>query len=209
MKACRLTVVVFGVAMFCVSAMAQIPIYDECFGRVLIGRPVPPFDCNGSGTADNCLATTGADDLPMPCTNGVDFGSIYFSFVASHTSARVRTDLNSIARASAYTVYEVDQNTPCDKSLWGQVGCSEDDSCTSRFLGDICVTGLTVGHEYVIQLVSWDAASCGSYTVDVRCPCPPPCGDGCCDAAAGEDWNTCPPDCPCPPCTTRNPLTLT
>ncbi len=146
---------------------------DECEGRI-------PILCDSNGTADNCVATTGPSDPIPSCTTGDNYGSVFFSFVATDTSARIRTDLNSVAGDSGYGVYRVNQAAPCDEAQWTEIGCSEDESQGPDYNGDICVQGLIPGDLYVIMLISWTAADCGSYTVDITCPCPAgPANDRC------------------------------
>ena len=135
---------------------------DECEGALSIA-------CGGSAATDNCTATSGVDDPSPSCAYG-EYGSVFFTFVATETSARVRTDLNSTGTDSEYAVYEVNQADICNETSWTELGCSQDEGL--GYNGDICVTGLTVGDTYVIMLTSYSSYTCDSYTVDIECPCP-------------------------------------
>ncbi len=140
---------------------------DECDGRTLL-------TCGTATVVDTTNGTTNANDPPGSCWIGAGAGSVFLEFVADASSARVRTDsAPAIGNAvdSEYVVFAVDQANPCDQSLWTQVGCSEDDG--AGLLGDICVTGLTVGDRYIIELGSFASGFQGQYTVEINCPCSP------------------------------------
>ena len=152
-----------GVFPFALGANAVPPANDECEGAIFV--PV-----GGSGTADNCEAADGVDDPEPSCAFGANFGSVYFKLVPTATSARIRTDLNSVAPDSDFAVYAVNQGIPCDETQWVEVGCAEDGDF--KFNGDICIEGLVPGDTYKILLVSFSQASCGEYLVDIESPCP-------------------------------------
>ncbi|MCH9034390.1 MAG: hypothetical protein IID42_07780, partial [Planctomycetes bacterium] len=124
--------VTLGGLAFCTAANAQAPTNDECEGAVTI-------TCGSSGTTNNCTATSGADDPFSSCTFGADFGSVYFTFQPTATSARIRTDLNSVAPDSEFVVYEVNHSNICDETQWTEVGCADDDPEDLGFNGNICV----------------------------------------------------------------------
>ncbi|MCH9002285.1 MAG: hypothetical protein IIC02_06900, partial [Planctomycetes bacterium] len=173
--------VTLGGLVFSTAANAQAPANDECEGAITI-------TCGSSGTTDNCAATKGADDPFSSCTFGADFGSVYFKFQPTATSARIRTDLNSVAPDSEFVVYEVNQSNICDETQWTEVGCADDDPEDFGFNGNICVEGLDTAKTYVVVLFSFSTASCGSYTVNIECPCSGTqvvCGDGV--IGTGED----------------------
>ncbi len=179
--------VTLGGLVFGTAANAQAPANDECEGAIAI-------TCGSSGTTDNCMATSGTNDPFSSCTFGVDFGSVYFKFQPTATSARIRTDLNSVAPDSEFVVYEVNQGDISDETQWTEVGCAEDDPVDFDFNGDICVEGLDTAKTYVIVLYSFSTASCGSYTVNVECPCAV-CGNGEIAGPEGcDDGNTTPGD---------------
>ncbi len=164
--------VTLGGLAFCTAANAQAPTNDECEGAITI-------TCGSSGTTNNCTATKGADDPFSSCTFGADFGSVYFKFQPTATSARIRTDLNSVAVDSEFAVYEVNQSNICDETQWSEVGCADDDLVDLCFNGDICVEGLDTAKTYVVVLFSFSTASCGSYTVNIECPCSGTAVDNC------------------------------
>ncbi len=151
-----------GVFVSMGGAFAAPPVNDTC-DNALVVTP------GSSGQTNNTEATFAPDDPELSCTMGPGFGSVFFEFVATETSARVRTDVDSVGLDSDFAVYAVDQNNPCDKSLWTEVGCSEDGSF--EFNGDICIEGLTVGDTYKIMLVSFTEGSSGEYTLQIDSPC--------------------------------------
>jgi hypothetical protein len=193
MKIWKLAIVVLAVGMFSVSAIAQ----DTCATAVGtgVGNPVSP--CGD-------LTPTG----PLGgCTSGGGLLDSWLSFVATDTTARIRTDLNSTGTDSDYIVHS---GTCAGLS---PIGCSEDDSGVSAYLGDIAVKGLTVGDTYYIQLGTWsDGCPNGPYVVDVIMP-NDSCGDGTvngndeCDVdGSGCTSGECDSDCTCVPATPALPV---
>ncbi len=180
--------VTLGGLVFSTAANAQAPANDECEGAITIA-------CGSSGTTNNCTATRGVKDPFSSCTFGADFGSVYFKFQPTATTARIRTDLNSVAPDSEFVVYEVNQVNICDETQWTEVGCADDDPADFGFNGDICIDGLDTTKTYVVVLFSFSTASCGSYTVNIECPCSGSetavCGDSVIEGGEGcDDGNT-------------------
>ncbi len=196
MKAYKLTVVVFAVAMFSVSVVAQ----DDCANAVVAA-------CNGAGVSvDPCSDTTPAGPLGS-CTLGGGLRDVWVTFVATDTSARIRTDLGSTGTDSDYVVYWVLQRDVCNEAGWVEIGCSEDDALCilPGRLGDICVSGLVVGDTYLIRLGTKAVCPNGPYSVNVKCPCAP------CQPADCNDSNACTTDtCPLPSdCCVNTPICTT
>lgn len=197
--------------------------------------------CDGSPCVDECpdgdcdegVCVGGANDTlacvnDMSCDGGANDGGncdprcilgandAWATFVATDTSARIRTDLNSVGTDSEYSVYEVDNSdiaggSGCNEAGWTLIGCSSDDaSVGSPWNGDITVSGLTPGDTYLIQLNSWYGMADAVYEVNIDCPTVGTvCGDGItsweegdeeCD---GDDTDncllTCEADCTCTP----------
>jgi hypothetical protein len=192
----KVLVALMAVAVFSVAAVAQ----DDCATAVAA-------TCNGAGAAlDPNTDTTPTGPLGS-CTGGGGVNDVWATFVATDTSARLRTDLNSTGTDSNFIVYAVDQLDQCNAGLWTEVGCSEDDDGAGGFLGDICIDGLTVGDTYVVQFGSYGDVG-GSYVLDVECPATgATCGDGVtscipgdeeCDGADDAACDIgCLPDCTC------------
>ncbi len=134
---------------------------DECEGRAALA-------CDQTTFADLIDATNGTDDIDPSCSTSTNPCTEYYEFVPSGTSARIRTDLNSTADDSVYTLYSVDQGDPCNEAAWTEVACSEDEV---GLLGDICVDGLTAGDSYVLMITGFAAFRCddGPYGIDVDC----------------------------------------
>jgi cysteine-rich repeat protein len=174
MKALKLAVVLLALGMCSVSAIAQ----DDCTTAVPVPTPLDPCsDTTPTGPLD-----TGA---PPNCTSGGGLLDVWSTFVASTTSARIRTDISSTGTDSDYLIYAGD----C-ANLGAPIGCSEDES---GFLGNICVGGLTPGNTYIIRMGTWgDFCPNGPYVVDIDTT-GAVCGDGAlaCDGSeACDDGNT-------------------
>ena len=147
------------------GALAQTPPpEDVCAGALLVTPGI-----TSSGQTFNDEATNSPDDPELSCTMGPGFGSVYFTFVATETSARVRTDLNSVGLDADFAVYAVDQGDQCNTSLWDEVGCNEDGEFL--FNGETCIEGLIVNNTYKIVLKSFTAGSSGDYTLQIESPC--------------------------------------
>ena len=166
------------------------PLEDVCLDALL----VVPGNTN-SGQTVNIDATNSTDDPDLSCAMGPGFGSVFFEFDATHTSARIRTDLNSTGQDADFGVYAVDQFNQCDTQAWAEVGCAEDDDTTLSGNTDTCIEGLIIGETYKIMLSSFTAGSSGDYTLQVDGPCtsgvPAVCGNGFIDDGEQcDDGNT-------------------
>jgi len=131
---------------------------DECFGAIDI-------PCGGMITASNASATVNPADPPFSCRfggPGLGVGSLWYTFVATDTTARVST-CNSAVPDTLVAVYEGD----CIGLT--EIACSED-QC--GLLSEVCVDPLSIGQTYYIRVASFDEASVGSITLEVACPCP-------------------------------------
>ena len=158
----RARMMIVGAFAYGAGVQAAPPVNDTCDAAETVSNGV-------SGIAVNCEASTGIDDPIPSCMFGTNYGSVFFEFVATQTSARIRTDLNSVAGDSEFAIFAVDDFAPCDTSIWSEVACVEDGDF--EFNGDTCVDGLIPGDTYKIMLVSFTSASCGEYTVDIVSPC--------------------------------------
>ncbi len=170
-----LMVGVFVATIGALGALAAPPANDEC-ATALAVTP------GGAGVATSNIEATSFPDDPVPsCTMGPGFGSVFFTFVASDTSALVRSDVGSTGPDADFAVYDVDQINTCDTQSWDEVGCNEDNTVTLARNAGTCIEGLTIGKTYKIMLKSFTAASSGDYTIQVGGPCgggvSPVCGD--------------------------------
>ncbi len=94
------------------------------------------------------------------------FGTIWFTFVATHTSAQIST-CGSAAADSIIALYDGD----CDLGFV-ELACSEDE-CGLQ--SEVCAEGLTVGNTYYVEVASFSPASQGPGTLTINCPCPREC----------------------------------
>jgi hypothetical protein len=135
--------------------------------------------CGDSYSVDNTNATTDPLDPDFSCrTGGPDqgFGTLWFKFVATATSARIDTNA-SIAFDTLLAVYS---GLPGGLT---ELACSDDEGV--GFRSEFCVEGLTIGETYYIQAASYGPFDTGEITVTLECPCPaPPPNDLCEDAIA-------------------------
>ena len=204
MKIAKVLMVVLAVSLCCTAVNAGGNPGDDCSTAAVA-------TCNGDGaTVDPASDATPTGPLGS-CTTGGGVLDSWVTFVATDTSARIRTDLSSAGTDSDYIVYAVDQADVCDQTSWVEIGCSEDDSSVgSPWLGDISIGGLVVNDTYLIQVGAWDDNTSGTYTVDVACPTVGTvCGDGIISFVSGEeecdgDENaacevSCETDCTCTP----------
>ncbi|HKQ49174.1 MAG TPA: proprotein convertase P-domain-containing protein [Phycisphaerae bacterium] len=136
--------------------------------------------CNSSTNLDNTLATTDPTDPLYSCAffgPQQGFGTLWYTFVATDTSAYVQT-CNSGSTDTLLAVY----SGTCGSLV--EIACNDDGPCGGTgLLSKLCAQGLTVGDTYYIQVSSFSAADQGQITLELTCPCPPgPPGDNCQDA---------------------------
>ncbi len=167
---------VFAATIGALGALAAPPANDECAGALAVTP-------GGAGVPTSNIEATSFPDDPVPsCTMGPGFGSVFFTFVATHTTARISTDLNSAGLDADFAVYAIDQGDQCNTGLWGEVGCSEDNATTLERNTSTCIEGLVVNNTYKIVLKSFTAGSSGDYTLQIDSPCvagvPAVCGNG-------------------------------
>ncbi len=123
-----------------------------------------PVDCNSSVELDNTFVTNSpSPSYSCRIANGQD-GTLWFKFVATSDAARVST-CNSIAQDSTIGIYSGLCAAP------SEIGCGEDDCGPSTFLSDACVSSLTPGQTYYVQISGWDSSARGKYTLELDCPC--------------------------------------
>ncbi len=106
--------------------------------------------------SDNRYATDDGSEPAAGC--GTLAGSVWYSFVASSANMTVTTCASVIGTDSTFAVYSGDCLTPVE------VGCSADECGT---LGDIDLTGLTMGETYLIQLGGMDAGTQSVFRITI------------------------------------------
>ncbi len=171
--ACRAALAALAAGLcYCPRLTAQ-PLNDTCAGAESLA-------CNSTVVVDNTLASTDASDPIFSCHYGEPdqgVGTVWFTFVASDTSALVQT-CSSVVVDTELAVY----SGTCGSLV--ELACSED-ACGffPGFLSRVCVEGLNVGETYYVQVASFDNDSRGEITVDLICPCPgPPANETCATA---------------------------
>lgn len=136
--------------------------------------------CNSSVDTDNTVAQTDPTDPLYSCAffgPQQGFGTLWYTFVATDTSAYVQT-CNSGSTDTLLAVY----SGTCGSLV--EIACNDDGPCGGTgLLSKLCAQGLTVGDTYYIQVSAFSDADRGQITLELTCPCPPgPPGDNCQDA---------------------------
>lgn len=131
---------------------------DECTGAITI-------ECGGVVAADNTNATISPSDFGV--CGEVNAASIWYRFVATATTARLRT-CASLPPADD-SIIDVLSGS-CGQLA--SVACA-DDGCRT-FLTTLTLTGLTPGEAYFVMLRAWTLADRGVYTLELDCPFPDP-----------------------------------
>jgi hypothetical protein len=146
------------------------PLGDVCTDAISI-------PCNDSATVDNSVYTTDPTDPAYSCRFGrpaQGVGTVWYRFVATRTSARIRTD-NSLGVDTLLALY----GGTCGALI--ELCCSDNEGV--GLLSELCCEWLVPGSTYYIQASSFSSFDVGEITVSVECPCPaPPANDDCEDA---------------------------
>ncbi len=140
------------------------PANDLCANATVIANvndPATLIDLRGA-------TDTGTDPV-FSCKfggagNGV--GSVWYRFTATSTRHRISTCGSPGGGDTIIAVY----TGTCGALT--EIACNDDsDQCgTGSTLSDLCVTGLTIGTQYYVQLAAFDAVAQGVYSFDVG-PC--------------------------------------
>jgi hypothetical protein len=141
---------------------APVAAEDECAGAV-------PLACGTALTVDSAAATTSPTDPEYSCAFGGALqgeGSVWLSFMASASSARIDTNATVGASDTLLALYD----GSCGSLV--ELGCSDDDG--QGLFSELCVQGLTIGNTYLVQVSSFPGSSRGDITVTLGCP--GPCG---------------------------------
>ena len=141
-----------------------VPLNDDCSSPLLLS-------CNTRIVVENTYATTDVSDPEYTCLfggQGQGDGTLWFSFVATDTSAFISTcdfllpDIDTIL-----AVYD----TQCP-SIGNELACNEDAGGPCDRFSELCVGGLTMGNTYYVQVSSSGMNELGFISVEIACPCP-------------------------------------
>ncbi|MFQ5423437.1 MAG: hypothetical protein ACE5F9_05590 [Phycisphaerae bacterium] len=131
------------------------------------------ISCNSTVNVDNTLATTDPMDPVFNCRIGgavQGVGTVWYQFVATDSSALVST-CNTAAPATDTLVAVYSLGNPANPcGTLTEIGC-DDDACGASGSAEVCVTGLTPGQTYYIQLATNPGSTVGGLTLDLHCPC--------------------------------------
>lgn len=145
-----------------------------------------PLVCGTSIDTTNIAATTAFLDPSFSCAFGGPTqgdGTLWYRFAATSTSAFLST-ANSIGVADTLlAVYD----GSCGSLV--ELACN-DDIGGGSLLSELCVRGLTIGRNYLVQVASYPGEALGRITLDLLCPglCDVPCDDAlqACAIACGD-----------------------
>ncbi len=195
MKTRNVLIALAAVAMFAVPVMAQTG--DECTAGDVLSSGDVVNPCNlTANAADPMQCPQGGG--PTGCTgcwssDGADGNvSAWYSFSATATSMRVRTDLGPQDGGDDHIAVF---SGSCGSLTAVPGACGEDtptDANAACCTNDICAAGLTVGDTYFVQMGVWSAGACNDYRLDVtEHPDGSLCGngdiDGACEACDGSE----------------------
>jgi len=146
-----------GQATLCADPTA--PVNDSCAGA-------SPLVCGAQYFIQNVFATTEPTDPAFPCRGGGSeqgFGTLWYTFVPSETSARISLCQNQNMGDTLMAAY----TGTCGNLT--QIACN-DDFCGRR--SQMLLNGLTPGQTYYIQIASYDPDSQDRYALLINCPIP-------------------------------------
>ena len=176
------------------------PLNDECFD-IREGYGALEVAATSSTVGDGVHATESVTDPGFCCHNETPgetgYGTVWYKFVATHTSAELDTVLSgSPADDSLIQVFAAEDEstaeTACSSLM--PIACA-DDSVGERGTETnprICVDDLRPGENYYVLVAAKTPSTIGSYRLTIRSPCsgkPPP-NDACSDAAPLTDGLT-------------------
>lgn len=182
MKIRNLIVALAITGMIAIPAVAQ----DDCSSAVVA------IDNGAAATVDPCNSVNSSGDIGS-CATGGGVLVTWAKFVATDTTARIRSDIGSLGSDSDYGVYSSSDNT-CGGTMT-EIGCSEDDAVPTAAAccnGDISVEGLTIGDTYFLKVGSWGdgCPETDPFTYDITVTSPIVgniCGDGIRSPVAGDE----------------------
>src|SRR5262245_36568433 len=141
--------------------------------------------CGASTQANSIAATTAFADPPFSCAFGgaaQGDGTLWFKFTATTASAFLSTAASVGVTDTLLAVYD----GSCGSLV--ELACN-DDIGGGSLLSELCVRGLTIGNQYMVQVASFPGEQKGRMTIDLQCPgiCDVPCDDlaQACDIACG------------------------
>ena len=130
--------------------------------------------CGGTRWFDNSPISASPSPAPTCASGGVNDGTLWFSFIATATSARLST-CQSTAVNPTIAVFE----GACGALT--EIACSQDSSCAGPGTqAEVCLTDLGVGQTYYVQFSSGTAGDRGQYAIELHCGCDPTCAETCC-----------------------------
>src|SRR6185503_4701607 len=145
--------------------------------------------CGVSTLANSIAATTAFADPAFSCAFGAPTqgdGTLWFKFLASSTSAFLSTANSVGVTDTLLAVYD----GQCGSLV--ELACN-DDIGGGSLLSELCVRGLTIGQQYLVQVASYPGEDLGRMTIDLLCPgvCNVPCDDAlqACDIACGGSFS--------------------
>ena len=151
--------------------------HDECSAGTASGAALL-VNADSSTFFTNSSATAADSDPGFCChpsgsgTKG--FGTMWFKFVATDTSARLSTCNSDPHGDSLVNVFAVDPSAAPDSECANLVplACVDDsDGCGAGTHGELCVDHLTPGATYYVVVASKTQGHRGAHQLEIRSPC--------------------------------------
>jgi hypothetical protein len=126
----------------------------------------------------NARASEDTTDPGFCCSaaapNAAGYGTVWFKFIATDTSARISTCGSDPAGDSLINVLAVGDPTTDETACatLSVIACSDDvEGCGNGRHGRICVKGLTPGRPYYVMVGSKTQQNQGPHQLEIRSPC--------------------------------------
>lgn len=155
-----------SVGMYTLQLNCRVPLNDTPCPNIVTAN-----DCNGFSRADLSAATIGPDEPIFGCRvggAGQGYGSVWFSFRPSGTSARLSTEMftGGVANDTLLAVYS---GGICGNFV--EIACNDDiDTGGGNYLSAVSLTGLSTNVSYRVRLAAKNPENLGSYGLIVECP---------------------------------------
>jgi len=149
--------------------------HDEC----LVGpQSALLVEADSSTFLANTYATESGSDPGFCCRSdapgSTGFGTVWFKFTATDTSAKISTCNNDPAKDSMFQVFAAGDSSTEERgcATLAMIACSDDvDDCGGGRHGKICVRNLTPGLTYYVMVAAKTSETKGVYQLDIRSPC--------------------------------------
>ena len=151
--------------------------HDDCWSQYE-GRRALTLQADSSTFFANTYATVSESDPGFCCRSdtpgSTGFGTVWFKFTATDTSAKISTCNSDPGHDSLFQVFAAGDSSTEERACatLAMIACSDDvDDCGAGRHGKICVRNLTPGQTYYVMVASKTPETKGVYQLDIRSPC--------------------------------------